>query len=441
MKNNREKLNHAFEGLRGDTLEGVMTVMESPVAGRSNRTRRLVTLTAACLAVVMMLGAVVAVPLLTAEDPTVPITEQNSVPNTAPSVAVPEENYPFVRVQALSASAENGEETADDSVSVNAEYSRIMLTFDLEEGETVEITSHNTLNRQTAVSKKLEELLLQYEKMELTESMLQTLERILYREIRHLEKEAGEAETELSEWEPDRVVIQITESSFLISKRLFWRTDASDVVDFVIRNEAGEIVGAGSVCFAMKLLYSSSMVRHEILGSKRFEAPVTEEEAAAYVDGLHENLETVMANMDFTPATAEEGYAVAETDLITTCYGDGKVLAALQSVLTNSASSWEFRFIYPRSRGEEPEDARSFIMFPDGTWGEIAEDSGWIYETCTDESCGAEEAPAEHEHYTGRILVLTDGRTVSLERRLYEDENGQTLEKYVPVFAPEVESA
>ncbi len=438
MKNNREKLTRAFEGLRGDTLGGVLAAMDAPVAVGRTRARRFVTLTAACLAVVMVLGAVVAVPLMTSEEPTVPVTGQGGVSDMDSILDSPEEQHPLVRVQALSAGTEDEGGQVNDSVSVDMSYSRIMLTFDLEEGETVEITSHYTLNQKTAVSEKMEEVLLEYERMELTDQLLQTLERTLYREIRRLESQNGDAETELSKWEPDRVITQINEYSFLVCKRLFRRgVNLSDVVDFVIRNESGEIVGTGSVCFAVKVLYSSDMIRYEILGSKRFDAPVTEEEATAYLDSLHEKTEATIAGMDFTPVTPEEGYEVAKTDLLAACYGDEKVLFELD-VWTQSASFWEFRFLHPRCRGEKQEDARSFIMFPDSTWGEIAEDSGWIDEPCTDESCTIGEDA--HEHRVGRNLVLTDGRRVSIERRLYVDDNGRTLEKYVAVFAPEIES-
>ena len=412
--------------------------MDTRDVSQKAQTRRFVTLTAACLAAVMMLGAVATVPFLTADDPTAPVTGQNGASDMDAVLESPEEQYPFVRVQALSAETEEGEQM-NDSVSVDMSYSRIMLTFDLAEGETVEITSHYTLNQQTAVSEKMEEVLLEYERMELTDHMLQNLERMLYREIRRLESSTETFDTELSKWEPDRVITQISEYSFLVCKRLFRGSNLSDVVDFVIRNESGEIVGAGSVCFAVKVLYSSDMIRYEILGSKRFDVPVTEEEAAAYLDGLHEKTEATIAGMDFTPVTPEEGYEVAKTDLIAACYGDGKVRVMLESVWTHSATFWEFRFVYPRCSGEKQEDARSFITFPDGTWGEIAEDSDWIDEPCTDEDCPVGDEP--HDHRVSRTLVLTDGRVISIERQLCVDDNGQASEKYVAVFAPEAESA
>ena len=57
MKNNREKLTRAFEELRGDTLGGVLTAMDAQAVSPKSRTRRFVTLTAACLAAVMVLGS------------------------------------------------------------------------------------------------------------------------------------------------------------------------------------------------------------------------------------------------------------------------------------------------------------------------------------------------------------------------------------------------
>ncbi len=440
MKNNRDKLHGAFEGLRGDTLREIAEAMESPVGKKRNSTYRWVSLTAACLAAVMVLGGVVAVPLLTADEPSLPDSGQIGVsaPSTGDALVTPtpETNYPFVRVQVLSATTDGEEEKEqekEDSVSVDMEYSRIMLTFNCEAGETAEITSHQTLNSKKAVSKRMEELLLKIESMDFRDNALKILERMLYREIRTLEKN-GEMETALA---PYRVITQLSDHSFLIHKNLFRPTYLSDAVDFIIRNENGEIVGAGSVCFAVKMLYSSNMVRYEILGSKRFDTPVSAEDAAAYVDGLHENAEAVIAGMDFTPVTAEEGYELAKIDIVKICYGNGQVAVPVDSLWTNSASFWEFRILKIRGRAQDEE--RFFITFPDGTWGEISEDNGWIDEVCTDENCTFGEDA--HEHRIGRTLVLTDGRTVSIERQVYVDENGQTLEKYVPVFAPEAETA
>lgn len=438
MKNNRDKLQSAFDGLRGDTLREAVALMEAPVGQKRNVTRRWVGVAAACLSAVMVLGAVVTIPLLSADDPSLPDSNQMavSVPGTDATLEVPEENYPFVRVQVLSATT-NGEEEKEqekeESVSVDMEYSRIMLTFNCAEGETAEITSHRTLNSKNAVSERMETLLLKIESMEFSGNALKVLERMLYREIRTLERN-GETETEL---EPFRVITQISDRSFLVHKNLFRPTFLSDVVDFVIRNENGEIVGAGSVCLAAKMLYSSNMVRYEVLGSKRFDAPVSDEDATAYVDGLHENAEAVIAGMDFSPVTVEEGYELAKIDIVQVCYGNGQVVVPVDSLWTNSSSSWEFRILKIRGRAQDEE--RFFITFPDGTWGEISEDSGWIYEVCTDENCTLGEDT--HEHHTGRTLVLSDGRTVSVERQVYVDENGQTLEKYVPVFVPEVETA
>lgn len=438
MKNNRDKLHSAFDELRGDTLREAAAALEAPVVQKRNTSRRWVGVTAACLSAVMVLGAVVTIPLLSADDPSLPDTNQMavSVPSTDATLEAPEENYPFVRVQVLSATTDdNGdkEQEKEESVSVDMEYSRIMLTFNCAEGETAEITSHRTLNSKNAVSKRMETLLMQIESMEFSGNALKILERMLYREIRTLERN-GEMETVL---EPFRVMTQISDHSFLVHKNLFRPTFLSDVVDFVIRNENGEAVGAGSVCLAAKMLYSSNMVRYEILGSKRFDAPVSDEDAAAYIDGLHENAEAVIAGMDFSPVTAEEGYELAKIDIIKLCYGNGQVIVPVDSLWTNSASFWEFRILKIRGRAQDEE--RFFITFLDGTWGEISEDSGWIYEECTDEKCTFGED--EHEHHTGRTFLLTDGRTVSVERQVYFDENGQSLEKYVPVFAPDAESA
>ena len=68
MKTNRDQLNHALHHLRGDTLSEVVSAMETPSVSHAIHHRRWMAATAACLSVVFLLGAVVGIPMMRADE-------------------------------------------------------------------------------------------------------------------------------------------------------------------------------------------------------------------------------------------------------------------------------------------------------------------------------------------------------------------------------------
>ena len=134
MKNKRDQLNHAFHSLRDDTLAEAVTAMETPAPSKALRTRRWMTAAAACLALVMAAGAMIAVPLMTAEDPALPVTDQALSPtatdtlsdslHVADSEPTTDEQAPFYynapMIQLMSVKTDDGTENgADVSMQLN----------------------------------------------------------------------------------------------------------------------------------------------------------------------------------------------------------------------------------------------------------------------------------------------------------------------------------
>ena len=70
MKKNHEKLTDAIGMLNQETIHGCITATSA--SGRTTNRKRAVILMAACMATLLMLGAVIAIPLMRAEDPILP---------------------------------------------------------------------------------------------------------------------------------------------------------------------------------------------------------------------------------------------------------------------------------------------------------------------------------------------------------------------------------
>ena len=75
MKTNQEKLDDAVGMLDGETVQTAMTraayMKEARMTRRDVFRRRAAVVLAACLSLTLMLGALLAVPLMTAEDPSI----------------------------------------------------------------------------------------------------------------------------------------------------------------------------------------------------------------------------------------------------------------------------------------------------------------------------------------------------------------------------------
>ena len=114
MKTNKEKLNDAVGMLDEETVQRAMTrassMKESNTLRRTTMCRRAVVLLAACLSLSVMMGVLLAIPLLTADDPTLPETNHGQLttgeslplePGVQPTLSYTDS--PMVRLSQLSA--------------------------------------------------------------------------------------------------------------------------------------------------------------------------------------------------------------------------------------------------------------------------------------------------------------------------------------------------
>lgn len=411
MKNNREKLNHAFEGLRGDTIQGVVTAMETPAVRSTSRTRRFVMLTAACLAVVMMLGAVVAVPLLTADDPTSqPVTD-----TLTPENSLSYGNGPRVQMLSMNGTDSEGGDTSENVSIMTGDTGmahECYLIFEgLEAGETVTLTSHHTLlalgevrvireesetqemssDGEDRINKRKEAAEAKKDGIELeteTEAETNAPETVEYDwtyPVRKLSDYAATVTSEPSTSETGVVVfiwdyIRLSEEA---------RTEGNiyeDYVDFVIRDPEGNITGAGSLYLADKKLLADqnkyhysvlSVSRGVLLGSVRFDDPaaVTEDEVNVLISELRGKAEEKKASLfDESESTysVEEMYCKNMATILTECYGSFGDLTFPDLVIRSGAfkNGWKHIVICPFN---DPLSTRDFFFFEDGTYVEAEE--------------------------------------------------------------------
>lgn len=415
MKTNREKLTHAFGSLRGDTLQAAMTAMETPVIRKSSRARRLVALTAACLAVVMILGAVVAVPLMTADDPV-----GSSMADVPTADGQPALNYDSgIKVQMLSVSSTDseGEDTSNDVTlktgNTGLAHECYLIFEGLEAGETVTLTSRNTLlalgevrvireesetqaassDREDRINKRKEAAEAQKDGIEIeteaeaeTEAETNAPETVEYDWTYPVHKLSDYAETvtyEPSTSESGAVVflwdyIRLSEEA---------RTEGNiyeDYVDFVIRDAEGHITGAGSLYLADKKLLTDqnkyhysvlSVSRGVLLGSVRFEDPtaVTEDEVNTLMNELHGKAEEKKAGLfEESTYSAEEMYCKNMATILTECYGSFGDFTFPDLVIRGGAfmNGWMHVVISPYN---DPLSTRDFFFFEDGTYVEAEE--------------------------------------------------------------------
>lgn len=429
MKTNRDQLNQAFHHLRDDTLEEVLTAMEAPRITKTRPLRRWLAATAACLTATLVLGAVLALPMMGKNDPAA------TLPPTMENVPVYHE-APIVRLMNLSANEDPGKEGDDiilglaEDIRVSHDYYFMFQT--LEEGETLTVSSRYSTLAQAEYGRHDNEGPVQI----IPETYIQAVTD--YRQTLTFDPSLSEGCDPAFLWE----YRFISEDG---------RTDGNiyeDYVDFIIRNAEGQITGAGSIYLADQKVMSIeennpyfktfSISRGRVLGSVRFEHPadVTREQTDSLLAEMHEKAAGLATEIfDGSTFTSDEMLIKNWAKILETDYpeylhddapalvqrGFGKLMEGIHSLLMIA----------------EPEsytELRSIFFFEDGTYA-IAEHENI---KCVCPECGEIEylkhpfftqvhnTPNDLEAYrhmqdTYWIFDLNDGRTmkVSLVDKTY----------------------
>lgn len=380
---------------------------------------RKLAVAAACLTVTAAVGLGALLPLMQVDDPTLP--ETNPI-DTATENA-PEE-YPFVKLQVLSYTEGAEEETEDPSApsfSIEAEkgfrQSRLILRFDCAEGETVTITSHAA---ESSHEKKLAEIVNKLQSVEVEDENSNYAQRLMRRLELILQRGASSA---LSAADATTYVWSIPGSK-----------PDYDVVDFTVKNADGQIVGAGSICIGVRYHTGLYQIRTDILGSQRFDTPVSEEEAGHYLASLRATAEEAYNAMDFSPLNDDEGFALAYS----------AVSALPNSGHTGSYGTGDCLFEWytgnPIGQPDADSASRRFFLLPDGTYVEVAPEGYEAYDGMLEQIFGAWGENSDEEDFSDLAIPLTDGRMITFREEAFtEPLNGKeatsiTRTKWVAVI-------
>lgn len=233
-------------------------------------------------------------------------------------------------------------------------------------------------------------------------------------------------------WEEENCVVSHTLTK--ADAFIMWNTTAAevygeDILTFVIRNTEGQITGAGSVlmvkyhpvdnsedCFYDK----ASLVRWSVLGSVRFDDPsaVTQEAVDALLAEMNAKAEEAKAALSFEPENEQERYVMALAAAMNASYTPEQAEQIVSmTFLTGNGCSF-----YKLEMEDKYDCERHFLIFADGTWGELKPESYWVQISQPD--------AVEADYY----VYFTDGRSVRLDEAEANDLSEHVID-YAYLFS------
>lgn len=435
MKTNKEKLSDAVGMLDGETVQNAMTraahIKTNRSLHRATLRRRAVILLAACLSLTLMLGALLAIPLMTADDPSVPDTvppvHETPVPSvTGESPTLSYTETPMVRLSVLTtrndSAASDLPALTHNSIlqvdSVNGFFRTfIILSFDCEAWETV------TVNAETACLFPVGLPFNEETDLNLTGAFMDSLMDICDA------RDPGST----------ALTVDPATSCILIMMPRTQTALDEDILTFTVQSKDDVTVGAGSVYLGTRYLLdaeahrlwyeSSALTRSAVLGSVRFDAPedVTAEQVSDLLGSFTAKAEAAKAELDYSPATPDERYIAARAEIALTVFADEQITGSS----THAGNFLYYQTIRVCDTNKSDKD-RGFILFADGTWGEY-EIHDHCFEGCHGDGCPAgSEDEFPHMLTKGCRITLTDGRIFELVEQEMEG-----VMMYVPVLVPQ----
>ena len=427
MKTNQDKLNDALGMVDEETVRKTMLHAEGMKAAHLSRRavmrRRLTVLAAACLMLTLMVGAVLAVPYMRADDPG---TTEPGGSTMAPAVEDFYIKAPIVKLSNLSAGEtvviSDSDVPKDSTVCLQKtdflfEYN--ILTFDCQPGETVTVTADVDC--------------LHYIDMPMN---AETDELAFLEALR--ESPIVPADSPSTGYD---AFLTIDPFASCISIKPFFRVRMDDeneqILNYTVRNEAGEITGAGTVYVCYKYLmtkeeranmvFAPVVTRAAVLGSVRFTNPaeVTEEKVTELMDTFAAEKDTVKANLNFSPVTTFERTAYAQAEILRSEFSGAKIVGGTRGFSSDEAFT-DF-CVSTESDGERTE--RYFIIFADGTWIEYLGHGDCHFGSCHVGCPLAGERGEHHAFHAGCRLKTTDGQ-------IYEYQLIPETESYTWVLIP-----
>ncbi len=444
MKNNKDKLNDAMGMMDENTVQDAMTyadIMKAAAIARASRCallrRRAAVIVAACLALTLMAGAILAVPLLTADEPAVTDPSATDGPANVTSVPSAKDFYvdaPLVKLAQLSATEvadisdpDNPVEDLGVTMAQSGDMHQYnILTFDCKPGETVTVRAASEC--------------LAYIGMPYNADTDVKFGSDFYFSISSCTWGGGPLKpaagftlyTDTVMINPEKACIRVE----LPSGNMNAEENVDDeILTFTVTNEDGQITGAGSIYVKKRNILSENevslhvdwfnMTRYSVLGSVRYTNPsaVTEDLVNELQESFTADVEEVEATLDFSPKNEYEKQIYIHTAIIRTEF-DGQCISRL-------GASWgmgDYSCFTAGAGDPEKNQLRSFILFSDGTWAEYLKHDKCSFPSNCHLGCPNEAEYGEHHAWTlGCRFTAIDGRIYELQKVGAEDERGFVL--------------
>ena len=414
---NKEKLNDAVGMLDGEIVQTAMTraadLKATRLAHRAILRRRAAVLLAACLSLTLLVGAMLAIPMMTPDEP--PVTSEEDI---FPAYV----ETPMVRLTRLSsteaATVSDPEipfiQTGVQMSSVSYHVLYNVLTIDCEPGETVTVNADSNC--------------LYVVNMPLTEDTDLSPWGDFYKALAYPDPQPV---ISLVSRRVDSVTFDPATSCVAVQLRMTEAELDETLLTFTVTDGKGSIVGVGSLYVGVQHLVSDttsntrdnlSIARSAVLGSIRFTEPssATEEQAHELVKSFAARAEDCKAALDYTPATKDERKIDTMAEIVNTEFTAGQVGA-----WGCGSSSWNDFYNFHIESADTGKE-RNFIVFDSGEWFEFL-----VHGDCHHSPCHLycpNAALGEHHAITdGCRLTATDGRVYEYVREICDRIESGTL--------------
>ncbi len=421
MKTNKEKMNDAVGMLDEETVQSAMThaatMRTVQISRRATMRRRAAVLLAACLSLALILGTLLAIPLMTADDPAAP-EQTTKDEDLAPAYI----EAPMVKLTRLSAtevatvsdpeipSIQTGVQMS--SVSYHILYN--VLTIDCEPGETVTVNADSKC--------------LYVVDMPLNEDTDLSPWGDFYKALKYPD---AQPVISMDSRRVDRVTFDPATSCVAVLIPISEAETDEALLTFTIADGEGSVVGVGSLYVGVQHLVADTtshvrdnlaIARSAVLGSVRFTDPssVTEEQAHELVESFTARVEDCKAALDYTPATKDERKIATMAEIVNTEFADGQVGA-----WGCGFSSWNDFYNFHIESAENGME-RNFIIFDSGEWFEFRVHGDCYHSPCH-LGCPNSAQQEHHAIMSGCRLTATDGRVYEYVTQTYDGIESGTL--------------
>ena len=414
---NKEKLNDAVGMLDGEIVQTAMTraadLKATRLAHRAILRRRAAVLLAACLSLTLLVGAMLAIPMMTPDEP--PVTSEEDI---FPAYV----ETPMVRLTRLSsteaATVSDPEipfiQTGVQMSSVSYHVLYNVLTIDCEPGETVTVNADSNC--------------LYVVNMPLTEDTDLSPWGDFYKALAYPDPQPV---ISLVSRRVDSVTFDPATSCVAVQLRMTEAELDETLLTFTVTDGKGSIVGVGSLYVGVHHLVSDttsntrdnlSITRSAVLGSVRFKDPssVTEEQARELTEEFADRVDDCKAALDYSPVTKDERKITAMAEIVNTEFAEEN-----NGAWGCGFSSWNDFYNF-HIESLETGMERNFIIFDSGEWFEFL-----VHGNCHNSPCHLDcpnSALGEHHAIMeGCRLTATDGRVYEYVREICDGKEAGTL--------------